>query len=142
MEKLELKETHNTPGVLLDPHQHIIKFWGESRPEDAYEFFSPIKKWLNNYHSWIASVSSKKNKPTSIQIQCGFNIEYFNSTSAKWFKEIILELINIKKMNEKPDFKIDLKIYFMYQEQDEDMLEMINEFSKLVDYPILPVIKS
>lgn len=135
MEKLYIKPTTSTPEIILDPSKHQLIIRGESRPEDALEFFSPVKEWLDHYKIYIHKLLNTSSNP--ITIQCTFDLEYFNSTSAKWFKDIMLHLVNLKQKFQ----KITVDIMFTYEEGDEDTLEIINEYSKMINYPIKPIVK-
>ncbi|MCG8410168.1 MAG: DUF1987 domain-containing protein [Bacteroidales bacterium] len=83
--KLEIRETRETPYILLDKEKNIFKIEGNSLPENANHFFLPIFKWLDKY-------SLSPNKET--HLIC--DLEYFNSSSAKLIYEIFLKLEKIK----------------------------------------------
>jgi hypothetical protein len=58
-------------------------------------------------------------------LDCLFNFEYFNSTSAKYILDIF------KSLNALHSLGIELDIKWYYEEDDEDMLEVGEEMSRM-----------
>src|SRR5687767_6254374 len=87
MESMKIAATKILPEVLLDAQNGKISFSGRSRPENSSGFFLPILTWIKKY-------SENPAKKTELV----FNIEYFNSATAKCFVDIlrILETVNGK----------------------------------------------
>ena len=54
-----------------------------------------------------------------------FNFEYFNSTSAKYILDIF------KSLNTLNSLGVELDIKWLYEEDDEDMLEVGEEMSRM-----------
>ncbi len=75
MENLYIDGTKFTPKISLDASKRIIKFIGESYPENTFEFYSPVIDWLERYFA----ISS------SLQTTIEFELVYFNSSSSKLF---------------------------------------------------------
>lgn len=124
MEKLIIEPTLNTPGVILDPEENQFEFKGESRPEDVRNFYMPILEWLEEH----SNLFNKGNKEGSLR-EFHFNFEYFNSTSAKY----ILDLF--KLLSKLYDDGIRIGIFWHYEEDDEDMLEVGQEMSRMSRLP-------
>lgn len=122
MEKLIIEPTFNSPSVILDPTAGQFEFSGESRPENVRKFYLPILEWLDSYAGEQSSMESSK-RPSSIQVQ--FNFEYFNSTSAKYILDIF------KALNVLNDLGINILVKWLYEEDDEDMLEVGEEMSRM-----------
>jgi len=119
MEKLTLAPTLNSPGVNLNPEANKFDFTGESRPENVRSFYLPILEWLEQF---ATEVSGKKgNTP----LEFTFNLEYFNSTSAKYILDIFKVLYAINQSGS------PLKVFWHYEEDDEDMLEVGMEMSRM-----------
>ena len=122
MEKLVIESTFNSPSVILDPESKHFDFSGESRPENVRKFYLPILEWLDSY-AREQSEMSKSQRLSSLLVE--FNFEYFNSTSAKY----ILDLF--KALNVLNDLGIEILVKWLYEEDDEDMLEVGEEMSRM-----------
>ena len=126
MEKLNIEPTINTPRVSLDPEKNQFHFSGESRPEDVRNFYIPILEWLEKYSTELKTQDS--NDGNSVR-EFHFNFEYFNSTSAKY----ILDLFKI--LSKLHSEGINSGIFWHYEEDDEDMLEVGMEMSRMSKLP-------
>jgi len=122
MEKLNIEPTSNSPRVILDPEARQFEFSGESRPENVRKFYLPILEWLDKYAEEEKRKSRAVDK-SSLQVQ--FNFEYFNSTSAKYILDIF------KALNVLNDLGIEILVKWLYEEDDEDMLEVGQEMSRM-----------
>ena len=86
----------------------------------------PVLEWLENYSSEVASqdaVSKKVNR------EFHFNFEYFNSTSAKYILDLFKTLGTLSSNG------ISIGVYWHYEEDDEDMLEVGQEMSRMCKLP-------
>ena len=126
MEKLIIEPTANSPRIALDPETRNFEFSGESRPENVRKFYLPVLEWLEAYTT--EQEKAKDNDRTS-GLLCQFNFEYFNSTSAKYILDIF------KSLNAISSLGIDLEIKWLYEEDDEDMLEVGQEMSRMSKLP-------
>ncbi|MDF1575824.1 MAG: DUF1987 domain-containing protein [Bacteroidales bacterium] len=126
MEKLIIEATDNSPRIVLDPEARYFEFSGESRPENVRKFYLPILEWMEDY---TFSQEKLKENERSPGLSCQFNFEYFNSTSAKYILDIFKALNAINALG------IKLKIKWLYEEDDEDMLEVGQEMSRMSKLP-------
>ncbi len=126
MEKLIIEPTLNTPRVILDPENNQFHFSGESRPEDVRNFFIPILEWLEKYTTEQIAQNGTGEKSDR---EFHFNFEYFNSTSAKY----ILDLFKI--LSKFQTEGIETGVFWHYEEDDEDMLEVGIEMSRMSKLP-------
>ena len=122
MEKLILEPTPNSPRIVLDPENRSFEFSGESRPENVRKFYLPILEWLEAYTAEQEKLSDDER---TFGLLCQFNFEYFNSTSAKYILDIFKSLNAINALG------IELEIKWLYEEDDEDMLEVGQEMSRM-----------
>jgi SiaC family regulatory phosphoprotein len=122
MEKLIIEPTANSPQILLDPEAGKFEFSGESRPENVRKFYLPVLEWMEAYTASMADLG-KDERPSGLK--CLFNFEYFNSTSAKYILDIF------KSLNAIHALEISLDIKWLYEEDDEDMLEVGQEMSRM-----------
>ena len=68
------------PVINKDDSNGVITVSGISMMEDAMDFYKPIKEWADNY--------LKNNQSLTID----FELNYFNSSSAKQFIQLISKL--------------------------------------------------
>ncbi len=114
--KIDAKE--DTPKIYLDPENNVFEISGRSLPEDAQVFYEPIISWLREY-------STKPNKETVFQ----FKLNYFNTASSKLILDVLMILEEIHQEGN------DLKVKWLYEENDEDMEEAGEEYAELVEIP-------
>ena len=122
MEKLIIEPTANSPRILLDSEERNFEFSGESRPENVRKFYLPVLEWMEAYTAGVEGLEEDQ-RPSGLK--CMFNFEYFNSTSAKYILDIFKSLNAIHALG------IGLDIKWLYEEDDEDMLEVGQEMSRM-----------
>lgn len=126
MEKLIIEPTLNTPSVSLDPEKNLFQFSGESRPENVRNFYMPVLEWLEKYTKEVTSGGATDKSSTR---EFHFSFEYFNSTSAKYILDLFKTLSNLDSKG------VKIGIYWHYEEDDEDMLEVGMEMSRMCRLP-------
>jgi hypothetical protein len=124
MRKLIIERTANTPRVNFDPDNYVFEISGESRPIDADKFFSEILKWLSEYSSYIIRA-----KEIQEPVFFNFDLEYFNSPSAKYILEFckILATVRTKGRN--------VRVKWQYDKDDYDMYDFGKEMSRIANIP-------
>lgn len=122
MEKLIIEATVNSPRIVLNPEEKKFEFSGESRPENVRNFYLPVLEWLEKFSTHQSELKEPERMPA---LNCLFNFEYFNSTSAKYILDIF------KSLNTLHSLGVDLDIKWLYEEDDEDMLEVGEEMSRM-----------
>lgn len=118
MEALDIRATNDTPKVLLDPENDIFEISGRSLPEDVVNFYQPVLDWLEDY----------KDAPNDFT-EFVFKYIYFNTATSKLVQDI---LIKLEEINESGG---QVQVIWFYEEDDEDMLDLGEEFSENVDIP-------
>ena len=118
IEKLEIKETRETPEVIFNPENNIFQIKGVSLPENTSEFFTPIFDWIEAY---------LKSPNENTHLVC--ELEYFNSSSAKMFYEIFFELEKILELDKK------VKVSWYYQSGDNMIEEKGLEYQSIINIP-------
>ncbi|MDX2443861.1 MAG: DUF1987 domain-containing protein [Bacteroidales bacterium] len=126
MNKLIIEQTSNSPKVILDPENRKFEISGESRPENVNELYMPILEWFDTFDRELSTDKYLDNKD---QLEFNFNFEYFNSISAKFILDIFKK---IGKLRTKED---GILVKWHYEKDDEDMLEVGKEMSRLVRFP-------
>ena len=117
MENLLIEKTKNTLGVSFDVTTGEFKMSGSSFPENALNFFTPVISWAQNF------MLEKTEK-----VKATFDFEYLNSSSIKFISDIIDKL----QFYTKSGGEVEMNWY--YDEDDDDMLEMGEEFKEDVDF--------
>ena len=115
MDKLKIKGTENTPDINFDISTGEFWIEGNSFFNNSGEFFIDIIKWVN----------SQKVKPAT-KIKLHVSLEYFDSSSKKGVVELIKTLIEWCK-------KTQLEIFWHYNTDDQDALDIGKEFSKFFE---------
>lgn len=126
MDSLIIEATEDSPKILFDTASNRFTISGESRPENAGKFYSPVINWIVKFEETTLAVKKSENKESSPLVFV-FKLDYFNSTSAKYIMDILLIL---KKFAEQ-GYKINVEWH--YDKRDDDMLDAGNEFSDTVD---------
>ncbi len=123
MDKLIIEPTLNSPTVILDPEKNRFEFSGESRPENVRSFYMPVIEWLETFTGEHVA------KAAELPREFHFNFEYFNSTSAKYILDVFKTLGTLQSKGGK------VLVKWHYEEDDEDMLEVGQEMSRMSKLP-------
>ncbi len=118
LKPIKLRETEDLPLVILDAENEIFRVTGRVLPEDGNVFFEPILKW-------IASYVEKPNKSTEFF----FQLDYYNSSTARMLAKMIAELEHILTTGN------DVKVIWLYNEDDEVIEERGEELKSISDLP-------
>ena len=92
---------------------------GKSIPENSIEFYQPVYNWLDQY----AAAPEKK---TVLKVQ----LEYFNTSSSKCLLDIFKKLDALQKSG-----RGEVEVRWMYEEEDEDMMEAGADYAAIVGIP-------
>ena len=126
MEKFYLQATELSPEILFSPAQGKFLIKGNSRPEDVRELYWPVIEWLNSYLDYLSEGSNNKYNDSN-PLTFEFDLEYFNSSSAKFFYDIVM---TIRKF---PGANIPVRILWKYEEEDTDMKEAGEDLAILAE---------
>ncbi|MCX7986979.1 MAG: DUF1987 domain-containing protein [Bacteroidales bacterium] len=124
MELLRIESTKFTPGIVLDPHTHVLEFYGFSLPENAIEFYQPVIKWLTAYKNEILN----KNKYPEINVI--FKFSYYNSSSLRKLIEIF------SLFSEMYQKGVPVTISWQYDSEDPSMAESGKEIGDITKIPV------
>ncbi len=125
MRELIIESTSNSPKVLYDPKTSRFEISGESRPENASVFYKPVLEWVQELETFLTSNNSQSNTP----FEFNFRFDYFNSTSAKFILDFCKKLGQLHAQGKQ------IVIRWHYEEDDEDMLEVGREMSRMAKIP-------
>jgi hypothetical protein len=115
MKKLYIKETLNSPKVLLDPTKKRYEISGKSFPENSKTFYQPVFDWMDEA---AAEIHEK--------IQLSLTFEYVSSSSIISLKQL---LTRIKAHSEKG---ANIQVLWHYDADDPDIKEIGQEYRKLI----------
>lgn len=118
MDRIEHEPTSKTPYVLLDPKGRI-KFRGRSIPEDVSLFYEDILYWVQSY--------SKAAAPST---EVDIEMEYLNSGTSKYMLKILKVIKDIDVKGK------ELKINWIYEEGDDDIMERGEYYASILDLKI------
>jgi len=118
MEALRIQSTAKTPEVLFDSHNEIFEIKGKSIPDDAEDFYMSVLQWFDDY-------VANPNPTTILKI----DLEYFNIASSKRL------LFLLYKLNEMKAKDMDVRVIWRYNEADEDMYEVGQDYAFMVKVP-------
>lgn len=131
MKPFIIKATNVSPAVTLDPESKVFEISGYSRPENVRDFYYPLIQWLDEFDNFLMNAKSMS---VSIEpISFKFKLIYFNSSSAKFIYDIVIMLNGLQKNG------IPLKIYWYYDEDDDELREAGEELSDMASVPFMYV---
>jgi SiaC family regulatory phosphoprotein len=119
MENLTLEPGDKTPGINLNADECVLKIWGRSIPENSVEYYKPVFDWFDEYA-----------KNSGDKTEMIFQLEYFNTSSSKCILDILRKL---KSIEESGKSKVTVK--WLYEEDDEDMMEAGDDYQTIVNLP-------
>lgn len=118
MEKLEIKETAQTPFVSFNGQTGEMEIKGRSIPEEADQFWLPILSWFESF---------MLNPTDAIIVK--LDLEYFNISSSKRI------LFLLYKLNELDTEGKEVKVEWHYKKSDVDMYEVGQDYAYMVKVP-------
>lgn len=77
MNALDLKQTKSSPAVFFDAGRGLLAILGESYPENSFEFYAPLFRWL------------REALPALPELRVEINVSYMNSSSTKCFLDLL-----------------------------------------------------
>lgn len=115
MNELKISRTRTTPEVELDP-EGFIRIKGRSISENAPAFYKPVSDWIDEYVKTPARV-------TTVDL----SLEYFNSSSAKLFVNMLQKITYVSLKNKRFVFN------WYYEDGDDDIIERGQFFSTVLN---------
>ena len=134
MEILKIEPTHITPGIIFSPDENLFSISGMSAPEDVRALYYPVIEWIDKFNGELMRGDNKifnETNPLTLKI----DLNYFNSASAKFLLDILLELKKIRESG------TPVVVEWYYEEDDIDMKEAGEDISELVEMELKYIIK-
>jgi hypothetical protein len=115
MNILQIEATKSSPAIFFDPERGLLRISGESYPENAAAFYTPVFAWLKEYLAGM--VSGQK-------IRIEMNVPYFNSSTSKVFLNFF-DLLEAEAEKGTP-----VEVNWTYEEDNETALECGEDFQE------------
>ncbi|NOZ35062.1 MAG: DUF1987 domain-containing protein [Chlorobi bacterium] len=118
MESIYLKKTRKTPLISLDLKENIFQIKGPSFSEDILAVYDPVIKWMEEHLPNLEK-----------ELICEFYFTVLNSASHKKIFQILIFLNGYMDRGKK------IKVKWYYDEDDEDIMEMGEDLTELINLP-------
>lgn len=114
---------HNSPSILLDAEQHMLKITGKSYPEDTEKIYTPVIQWLEDF-------AREKN---AADFKCVFDLDFINSISHKRLWQILAIMKTWQESNKK------ISVQWFFPSEDEDLQDAGEDLARLsgLDFEII-----
>lgn len=112
------EELRNCPGIIYYPEENRLELFGRSIPENPELIFKKLEDWI--------TVHFKTNDGLSVNIQ----LEYINSGSSKYLYEVLKRLTAYGQSGK------TVKLKWLYEEDDEAMLELGEHYRDTAGIPL------
>ena len=122
MSDIDIEGTLKTPTISFDEINNYLLIEGRSTLENPAKFYKPLISKLE-----------KLEKSSSREMKIDFKLEYFNTTSSIAILDVLKRLQSLNKDKE-------VVINWFYDEGDEDILEMGEDYSSILKFPFNLVI--
>lgn len=116
---LILEQSEVTPKVVFETESGKLEITGRSLPEDAVEFYDPLKNWIDEY-------TNSPNTHTELSI----DLDYFNSASAKQLVDL---LVKLEEVNVRAEHAVIVK--WGYEKDDDLMIIRGEEMASIINLP-------
>ena len=119
MEKLVIQEElKNSPGIIYFAENNVLELSGRSIPENPELIFRRLDEWI--------TLHFEKENGLTVNIQ----LEYINSGSSKYLYEILKRLTGFGRVGH------NVKLRWLYEEDDEAMLELGEHYRDTAGIPL------
>jgi len=125
MQKLHIDPTPNSPEVLFSPKENLFFIRGTSSPEDVRALYYPVTEWIRIFIDDILEGEITQYS-SSNPLRLEADLEYFNSSSAKFLYDIFAELKRL------PEAGIQVIVDWHYEKEDMDQKEAGADIATLV----------
>ena len=114
-----VEQSYKTPLINFDGVTGNFEIKGKSIPDNSLKFYEPLLAWLDNY---VQNSAPK----TNLKIQ----LDYLNTDSTKCMIDLFRKLEQILKNG-----KGEIIINWLYEEQDDSMLEVGEDYKSFIKIP-------
>jgi len=135
MKKLYISPTKTTPEILLSPEENTFYIRGISSPEDVRAIYYPVIDWIKVFIDEILEGERKSYSP-DFPLKFQVNLDYFNSSSAKFLFDIFSDLKRLIPAG------IPVMVEWFYPEGDSDLKDAGKEIASLAGLELIYVEKN
>jgi hypothetical protein len=124
MQRLYIEPTKVTPEIHLSPDENIFLIRGESSPENVRSLYYPVIEWIKIFIDDVIEgeyPSYARENPLRFQT----DLAYFNSSSAKFFFDIFIELKRLINAG------IPVVVEWLYDNDDPEQKEAGEDISRM-----------
>lgn len=125
MQKLYIPPTPTSPEINFSPKENIFIIRGNSSPEDVRAMYYPVTEWIRIFIDDILEGEITQYSSLS-PLRLLTDLEYFNSSSAKFLFDIFTELKRL------PEAGIQVIVDWHYEKEDLDQKEAGADIASLV----------
>jgi hypothetical protein len=136
MQELHISPTNTSPEVHFSPEENIFLIRGISTPEDVRALYYPVIEWIKNYINELLIAKLKnKNAKGEAPLKFKIDLEYFNSSSAKFLYDIFMELQRLIPAD------VPFLVEWVYEKEDLDLKEAGSDIASLAGMEFIFVAK-
>jgi hypothetical protein len=117
MENLIIKATKSSPAICLDAQTRILEISGESYPENAANFYTPVFEWIDRFFGQM------NNAPVTVNI----TLHYFNSSSSK----VLMDIFD--RLEKAQTDGTPIVVNWRYHEENDTAVECGEEFKEEIE---------
>lgn len=126
MNGLFIEKTANTPEINFSPAQNLFIISGKSSPEDVREMYYPVIEWIKIFVDDVID-GEFKNLSSQNPLKLQADLDYFNSSSAKFLHDIFMELKRLRAND------VAVIVEWLYDQEDLDQKEAGVDIALLVE---------
>ena len=135
MKKLYISPTKTTPEILLSPEENIFYIRGISSPEDVRAMYYPVIEWIKIFIDEILKGEKNSYSP-DFPLKFQINLDYFNSSSAKFLFDIFSDLKRLISSD------VPIIVEWFYSEGDIDLKDAGKEIASLAGLEFSYIMKN
>ncbi|HNT94231.1 MAG: DUF1987 domain-containing protein [Bacteroidales bacterium] len=118
------RATDLTPEIILAPEENRFIIAGKSAPEDVRGLYYPVIEWMEEFAAEVRS-GNKYTEQNPLLLK--LDLEYFNSSSAKFLFDIFAQLKELQNDG------IPVIVEWHYDEEDTDLREAGEDLALLCE---------
>jgi len=130
MKSYKIEPTIVSPKIFYDISKHYFEIGGFSRMENVRTFYQSYFDWFESHKAEILATIT----PTT-KLRVELRIIYFNSASLKCFLDILLQFKKLYSITDGRGSLYNIEIFWYFEEGDEDMIEVGEDYSDVVEIP-------
>lgn len=120
MDNLKIESTQSTPSIFADAQAGTVEMRGDSYPENSFELFSPVMRWVESYL-----------RDAEQALTLNLHLLYLNTSSVK----AMMDIFDILEEAHRDGRAVAVNWY--YDEQNERVAELAEEFREDCTFPFM-----